>query len=103
MINAPALLPSPWSAPASLSGGAGEPEPSTAGVCAISVGAPPGETVVVGAGSIVAAAVRAAPAVPVAEGKGIGGSAPVERSRRLGPAFQRDCCTAGTPATVKVI
>ena len=40
--------------------------------------------------------------VPVADGSGMGGAAPVERSSRIGPGFQVAVWMAAVPPTVKV-
>ena len=44
----------------------------------------------------------AAAMVPVAGGSGMGGALTRERSRRSGPGFHVDVCTAATPSMVKL-
>ena len=54
------------------------------------------------AGREKAAVPMAAAMVPVGDGRGMGGSAPVERSRRMGPGFQIAVWVAARPPMVKV-
>ena len=56
----------------------------------------------VGTGAPAVSVASAAAIVPVGEGSGMGGAAPVLRARRIGPGVHGADCTAALPPMVKV-